>query len=241
MKNLNTFIFSLAVTIILLTSINSPAQEVKGNGNVVKETRTVPAFDKIEVNGVMNVFLNQSSAESIVVEADKNLQPYIETKVQDNKLIIGTKEDVEIEESTKLNVYVNLKNLTKLEMNGVGNVESQNQLKLSNLTIENNGVGNLKLNLDCEKLKADFNSVGSVTLSGKAGNASIDHNGVGNVKAFGLDADILRIQNNAVGNSEVTCNNEIYIDLNGIGNVSYKGNAVVKALNENGIGKVKKM
>ncbi|MEO8665073.1 MAG: head GIN domain-containing protein [Ignavibacteria bacterium] len=217
------------------------AQQIIGDGNVVQENRSVSSFDKIQVDDIINVFLKQGNTESVILESDKNLIPLIEIKVDDNKLYISTKDDAEIKKSTKMNAYVTLKDLKSLEMKGVGNVESQNELKLESLWIENSAVGNLSLELDCDKLTADINSVGSAKFSGTVKNVSIDHNGIGNIKAFDLTADVLKIQSNGVGNSEVNSNNEIYIDLNGIGNVSYKGSAVVKAMNVNGMGKVKKM
>jgi len=241
MKTL-TLTYALFLTAVLmnLTAIVT-AQTIRGDGNVVKENRSALAFNQIETNGIMNVYLNQGESESITVEADKNIIPYIETIVSGNELRIGMKEDVEIKKSTKLNVYVTLRSINKLELNGVGNVESQDKLKLNDLTVINSGVGNLKLNLDCEKLKMDMNAVGNVTLTGSVNNASIDHNGVGNLKAFDLSTNTMNIQSNGVGNSEVSSDNEIYINLNGMGNVSYKGNAVVKELNKNGFGNVKKM
>lgn len=240
MKNVKLSLLILTILFEVSASVVS-AQKIKGDGNVVQENRSISSFNKIHVDGVLSVFLKQGDVESVTLESDKNLLPLIEIKVENNKLFIGTREDAQIRKSTKMNVYVTLKNLESLEMSGVGNVESQNQLKLGDLWIENSAVGNLNLDLDCKKLSADINSVGSSQFSGKVLNASIDHNGVGNVKAFDLSADILKIRSNGVGNSEVSSQNEIYIDLNGIGNVLYKGNAVVKALKVNGMGKVKKM
>ncbi len=240
MKNFKPFLLILAVSI----SINSSdllAQKIIGDGNVTKEVRTIAPFDKIQLDGVMSIFLKQDDVESITVESDKNLLPLIEAKVQNNKLIIGTRKDAGIKKSTKMNVYISFKNIDFLEMNGVGNVQSQNQLKLGELRIINSAVGNLNLDLDCDNFTADINSVGSAKFSGKTRNAVIDHNGVGSIKAFDLLVGILRIQSNGVGDSEVNSENEIYIDVNGVGIVSYKGNATVKALNVNGLGKVKKM
>lgn len=225
----------------MTSTIILQAQELTGDGNVVRETKAVSHFEKIEVNGTMSVYLKQGETESVVVEADKNLIPYFVIKVKGDKLSIGMRDEVEIEESTKQNVYVTLKDLTGLEANGVGNIESENTLNLDRLNIENNSVGNLKLDLKCNDLKAEINSVGSVIFSGNAGTAAITHNGVGNLKAFDLSAGVMKISSNAVGNCEVSSSKEIYIDLNGIGNISYKGNPVVKALNENGLGKVKKL
>lgn len=241
MKNLNLLSLSLTLSILMLTSVNSPAQEVKGNGNVVKETRTIDSFNEIVVEGLVSVYLSQGSAESVVVETDKNLQPYVVTKLKGSTLTIRNKDDAEIEKSTKMNVYVTLKDINKLEINNVGKVESNGSLNLSSLKIDANGVGSTKLDLISNKLNVDFNSVGSLTLTGEITNVLIDHNGVGNIKAEDLSAEILKIDNNGVGNAEVNSSKEIYINLNGIGNVSYKGNAVVKEMNINGMGKVTKM
>jgi len=227
MKTLTLYALLLVTAVLMSFTITANAQSIHGDGNVVQESRSVSSFDKLKLNGVMNVYLNQGNSEFVVVEADKNIISYVETKVKGNSLHIQTKEDVEIKKSTKLNVYVTFKNIDKLELNGVGNVESENQLKLNDLTIINSGVGNLKLNLDCEELNLDMNAVGNSTLIGRVNNAAIDHNGVGNLKAFDLTTNVMNIQSNGIGNSEVSSDDEIYITLNGMGNVSYKGNAVV--------------
>ena len=241
MKNLNLFFLTLILNLIMLTASNTNAQKITGDGNVVKETRSIGSFSEITTEGVVNVYLSQGSTESVVVEADKNLIAYIITKSDGDKLVIKTRDELEVEKSTKMNVYVTLKNITKLENNNVGKLETVNQLNLNTLNIDNNSVGSTKLDLKCSDLKVDFNSVGNLTLTGEITKVSIDHNGVGNVNAEELSADIVKIDNNGVGNAEVNCNKELYMNLNGIGNISYKGNGVVKELNISGMGKVKKM
>ena len=149
------------------------AQKLKGDGDVTKETRSVASFDIIENDGVVNITLIQADIESVIVEADRNLLPVIITKVKDNTLFISTKEGAEIEKSTKLNVYVSFRDLKKLELNSVGNLSSQNQLKFNNLEIENNSVGNIDLNLDCNKLNIESNSVGNTVLTGKVNDLTV--------------------------------------------------------------------
>jgi len=240
MKNLfySFLLLLLSFTFISAGTINS--QSIYGDGNVVKESRTVSSFDKIEINGVVNVYLKQGSSESAVIEADKNLVPYILTSVKNGTLTISTKEDFNLKKSTKLNVYVTLTNLTDLECNSVGNVKTESKLDLNNVNIENNSVGNIDLELDCNKLTLENNSVGNSTLSGNIDIGNIEHNGVGNIKAFDLKADVLTIESNAVGNAEVSSEREIYIELNGMGNINYKGAAAVKKLEKNGLGNIKK-
>ncbi len=216
------------------------AQRIKGDGNVVSQSRTLPSFNKIYINGVINVNLEQGASESAKVETDANLINYVVTNVNDGVLEIGIKENVDINHSTKMLVNVTLKNVDEITNSGVGNIDCNGTLNLENLKLENDGVGNVTINLNCNKLEADVNSVGGLSLSGKASAANIENNSIGNIEAFDLYVDVLKIDNNSVGNAQVNSNKEIYIELNGIGNVSYKGNAVVKALNINGIGKVVK-
>lgn len=229
----------LILTLIVMTASIASAQ-VRGNGNVTRETRSLSPFNSIEVDGVVNLILIQGDREYAEVEADKNLQPYISLKVSGDKLNISTNEDIDIEKTTKMNVYVTFKDIKSLDLNGVGNARSEGRLDLTSLNIENSGVGNIDIEMNGSTLKAQNNSVGNMIFSGNVNNVDIEHNGVGNIKAFDLTAGILKIESNAVGNAEVKSNDEIYITLNGIGNVSYKGNAVVKQMNVNGMGKVSK-
>lgn len=240
MKYSNLFLIILT-GLLIMTNVNYlPAQDIKGNGNEIKETRSAGSFDVIENDGVINVFLTQGETESIVVEAARNYLPFIVTEVKDNTLFISMKKGAKIEKSAKLNVYVTFRDLKRIELNSVGNVSSENQLKLKNLTIENNSVGNIRLNIDCNELSIENNSVGNTSLSGNVNNVKIELNSVGNLTASDLKAQNLTIVNNAVGNVNVNAEKEIYITQNGTGNITYSGNAEVKKLEKNGSGNVKK-
>jgi hypothetical protein len=224
----------------MITAEKSSAQDIKGDGNVVKESRSVSSFSKIEMDDVINVFLTQAESESVIVESDKNIIPLISTNVKDDKLYITLKSGIKIEKVTKINVYVNIRNIDEIELNGVGNLKSTNKLELGNFKISSNSVGNTNLDLSCDNLELQNNSVGNTTLTGKAENVNIISNSVGNVNASGLTAQILTIHNNSVGNAEVKADKEIYISQSGIGNITYKGNAVVRKLDKSGIGNVRK-
>ena len=239
-KIIHGFFFLLVLFVFFITAVTS-AQSITGNGNVIRETRTVSPFNEIESDGVFNVYISQGSSENIVVEADDNIVPFITTISKNNKLKLSSKDEAEIKKSTKLNIYVTVKNIDKINFSGVGDLETEGKLNLTELKIDNSGVGNIKLEIDCDRLDIENNSVGNINLTGKADNVKIEHNGVGNVKAFDLTANTLKIESNAVGNAEVNSEKELYMDLNGMGNITYKGNAVIKSLNKNGLGDIKKL
>ncbi|MBV6478967.1 MAG: hypothetical protein HGGPFJEG_01727 [Ignavibacteria bacterium] len=238
----NYFNNLISVFIILFSSIASAgfSQNLYGDGNVVKETKYVDAFEKIELNGIINLFIQQGDIQKVEIEADKNLIPYIEFKSGNNTLDISTRDKAEIKSSTKLKAYITLKNIESIELNSTGNLNTIGKLKLKDIEIESNSIGNIIMDIDCNKLTLECNSIGNVTLTGNADIVDIEQNSIGNVKAFDLKADKLEIENNSTGNSEVYADREFSISLNGTGNITYSGNAIVRKLEKNGIGKVEK-
>jgi len=230
---------SINLSILLLafsiSTTNIYAQKKwKGDGNVVKEERTISAFTQLELSGV-------GVEEKVVVETDQNLQELIETINENDKLIIKSKKELKKLKSTKTNIYVTVTDINYLEIGGVGNISCNNQLTLDNLNLEIFGVGNTNLELDCEMLKAEMSAVGNIELAGEVETAFIENSGVGNLNAFDLQVQNLDIENSGVGKAKVYAVKELSIENSGIGNLSYKGDAVIKNIESSGIGKIKRV
>lgn len=224
----------------IFASSYSCAQKNKGSGNVVKQERQTGPFHSLEINGIVNVYITQGDNESIVVETDDNLQDAILTENNNDRLVIKEKKGV-FEKFTKVNVYVTVTNLSKLEVSGISNVECQNQLQTEKLDVDISGTGNITLDVNCQILKTDISGVGNVNLKGEAKNAVIEKSGAGSLRAFELTVQTLEIENSGIGNAEVTAVKEISIESSGAGNLHYKGDPVVKKLETSGIGHVKKV
>ena len=99
MKNQKKLIgtFTMLITLIIFQScFYDDSEKISGNGNVVKQDREVSSFNSINASGVFNIYFAQGDKESLVVEADENLIPYLETKVEDNTLFIDVKKHINI-------------------------------------------------------------------------------------------------------------------------------------------------
>lgn len=214
---------------------------IEGSGNVIKQERTVKPFRVIETHGVFNLYLQQKDRDMVTIEADDNLIEFIEVYNEGQTLVIRWKKDINLGEVSKINVYVSVKELERLETKNVGTIESIGTLRMPQLEVLHAGVGNLNLKVESDYLKIKITSVGSVALSGLAREMHIKNTSVGSVKAFDLKADILHVDNSGVGKVEVCAEKEIFINSSGIGSLKYRGNAVVKELDANGIGGVEKV
>jgi len=235
--NLSILLFAFLIS----TNVMHAQKKWKGDGNVVKEERTFDAFEQLELSGVFNVQLSQGENEKVVVETDQNLQVLVETINENGKLIIKSKKGIKNIKSTKMNVYVTVADINYLEIGGVGNTSCTSLLTLDNLNLEVSGVGNTSLELDCEELNAELSSVGNIELAGEVETAFIENSGVGNLNAFDLEVLNLDLENSGIGNAKVYASNELSVENSGMGNLYYKGNAILKDFETSGMGKVKRV
>lgn len=213
-------------------------KNIKGNGNVIKQERSVSSFDEIIIKGVFNVHLAQGNEEFVMVEADENLQPIITVENQGNALVLGWEKGKNVRNKTKMNIYVTLKDIQKLKIEGVGSVKTASTLSLKKLKLMVSGVGNTALKLNCDTLDGNINALGTLTLEGNVDQVILNNTGIGYVKAFDLIAKKLELNNSGIGKVEVYADETIDITSSGIGNVRYKGNAQNKNINSKGLGKV---
>ena len=70
-----TVIAVLAIGISLVGA--KTIDRVKGSGKLITESREVREFDRIVLNGSGEVVITQGDEESLSVETDDNIMPYI--------------------------------------------------------------------------------------------------------------------------------------------------------------------
>ncbi len=218
-----------------ITTSNSDKSE-----GLATEERSISEFSKLSIHGVFNLYLSQGDKESLRIEADENTMDKITIKNIGEKLVIELDEGIEFFDRDEINIYLRITEIDSFEFEGVGNIKTEEVLRLTKLDLKGDGVGNTKLEIEADRIEAEFNLVGNVTLSGKVETIDLKNNGLGNVDASDLKAQYLTLNTNGIGNVEVYSEKEISITANGIGKVTYDGDAEVKNLNRSGIGKVEK-
>ncbi len=242
MRSVKLIVGSLLFVALTLSCLdNITGQRVKGNGNVITKKREVQPFNKIQIEGIFNVFLRQGEREEVTVEADSNIEPHVIVRSKDGTLLLSWEEEVNISKSTQLSVYVTLRDLEDLSIEGIGKVETSTPLKLEELKLSISGVGKTDLALELGKLVANIDAVGKVKLSGFADNASIEASGVGALDAMDFECKRLILENSGIGKVTVNATQFLHIESDGIGKVRYKGNPEIKEITAGGIGKVQEL
>ena len=224
-----------------LTSLLADESEdgVEGNGEVIKQDRSVKPFTKLEVAGIFDVIITQGSKETVTVETDENLQDFVVVENDGNKLTLSSNHDVKIKKATKMIVHVTITNISDLTVAGIGDVSSKGTIKLDDFTVEIAGVGDATLDLSCESLNLNHSGVGDVNLNGNASTAYFEYQGVGEIFCYDFTVRELAIMHSGVGTAEVFVTEKLIVESTGVGSVFYKGNPGTKKISNNGIGSVK--
>ena len=243
MKTNRTYSIMLFVTLLLgissLCATCNIGPGVYGDGNVLKETRKVSSFDRIEVSGAFDVILKQGTTEEVVVEADANLLPVIRTVVEGNTLIIETRKPVH--HVTTMKVFITVKDLKHIEVSGAVNIQTDGRITEPELSIEASGASDSKLDIAVTKLRLECSGASKMKFTGTAGDVNMELSGAADIFAFELPAESYEIGISGAGNAQINVSRKIHAEISGAGSVKYKGSPTEVDQSVSGAGSIKKV
>jgi hypothetical protein len=229
---------------ISLQLMAQPWKTIKGDGNLKKESRTVADFSALSANGPFDVQIAYGTSGDLQVEADENLLPYIETKVEDGKLTIRVKEHVNIKSQSRMVVYISMTEIKSLHESGSGNISGSGAFRNDGKTdIKVSGSGDIKLDFDSfDDLDLAVSGSGNVHLKGsKAGDVSAAISGSGNIDCMNVPCDNVKAKISGSGNIKIDARQSIDASISGSGNVYYKEDVDNINSKVSGSGKVRKI
>ena len=252
-KMLITLIISAVVMLSCRLPFSAPELPavIEGSGNISSEDREVQNFDRIQLTGAGDVIITQGQTELVIVEADDNLLPYIETEVRTGKLVLGFTDEVSdknIRPSRAIKFYVNLIDITTLEISGAGDVSSDS-LNTERLKVEVDGAGDVTFDrltadqfdievdgasdvqveqLSAQDVDVNINGSANIRLSGDTYEQNINIDGSGDYLADDLHSQLTDITIQGIGDITVWTVDNLAVHIPGTGTVRYYGDPVVR-------------
>lgn len=223
-------IFLLLALSMLFSCRYIGGKRVKGNGHLVTSERSESGFNGVKSFGSFDVTLVPSDNRSVKVEADENLQQYIETYVDGNILEIKTKEGYNLRPRHSIRITVFGPSFTVLETNGSGNIIGQGSLNNdsgSNVNLGVHGSGNIEVEMHAGRIKSEIAGSGNIKVTGTSNEFKGGIYGSGNIRAGNLQSRDCRVEIAGSGNAEVYATNKLEVNVMGSGEVKHRGNAQV--------------
>jgi hypothetical protein len=221
----------LLILILMFTGSQGFAQPwktIKGDGNVKKESRPVADFTSLSSHGAIDVKIVYGHSNNIEVEADENLLPYVETNVENGKLIIQTKKNVNLNSRRKITVSLSMTKINALQLSGSGDIYGNGSFTSDDETkIILSGSGNIHLASGSFKnLNLAISGSGNILVrDGSANSVLVSVSGSGNADCSDIAAQSADVKISGSGNAKVNVSKSLSANISGSGNVYYKGNA----------------
>ncbi len=111
------------------------------NTQHISKNVPVSEFSSITLESVGNIVFTQSSGYGCRIEGPKEYVDKTRITLKNRKLTISYKEK-HVKNGKKLMFYITSSELTKVELEGVGNFSADGTLKLKKVDFELDGVGN---------------------------------------------------------------------------------------------------
>jgi hypothetical protein len=231
-------------SLFTLLSLHSFAQDVVVNdANAVLRTLSA-GFTAITVSDGIDLYITQGGTESVAVSAsdDKYLER-LKTEVEngtlkiyyDNKTMVWNSN-----EKRKLKAYVSFKNLESLKASSGSEVKTKSLLTLDNLKMNFSSGAQFNGEVDIKTLEVSENSGAGVNVTGKAENLKTDLNSGAIFKGYDLSVNYCDAKVTSGAEVRITVNKELAAKANSGGSIKYKGEGVVKDINVNSGGSVKR-
>jgi len=179
---------------------------VEGSGVLASQERTLDEFSAIELASFGDVYVTVGEAQSVVVEADDNLLPLVEPRVNDGKLVIRMKPLVDIDPKLPVRVTITVRSLDAASISGSGNI-----------TITA---------VDSKNFRIELPGSGNISIAGKADRATVSLKGSGNILCGDLQAQSVRVDLDGSGEVTVFASERLDATIRGSGSVRYRGNPV---------------
>jgi hypothetical protein len=217
-----------AVQFILPGNTSGSGIPLSGSGNVVSETRPVGSFSRIDFASVGDVEISQGANESLTVEAEDNIMPYLITEVRGDWLVIRLKSGVgNLRPIHTIRYKIVVKDLKELKLSGAGKITVQ-ELTTDDLTIDASGAGGVTVkDLQGKSLDTGISGAGSVTVDGNVDQVKVDISGTGSYNGGDLKSQDASVSISGLGSATVWATDQLKVNISGAGSVNYYGSPTV--------------
>lgn len=223
-KQITVFILS-----ILFTSLTFAQKKIKGNGNLVTIERTTSDYDAVKCAGFMDFILVKGQEGKITIEGDENLLEYIITEVKNNKLIVKTKNTINLKPThgNSIKITIPFQEISSVSLSGSGDLMNKDKITATNFEATLSGSGDVVIDLSATSVKGAISGSGDLTITGSTNYLEAKVSGSGDFDSFNLEANNTEVYVAGSGDAQVVSNKTLKARVSGSGNITYKGNPTI--------------
>ena len=235
----------LLLLLCLAASIQSYAiwDVIKGNGISKTETREASGYTSLSSGGPMKVEIVYGTSNTIQLEGDENILPYIETIVKNGELTIRVKERISVQTKVPLRVHVSMTTINGIAHSGSGEIRGSGNFTSTQATdIAQSGSGSINLKFNkFAGMSISQSGSGSIKMEGELNDdLDVSQSGSGNVDCERVASQNVNAHISGSGSLRVNASKSLDAQISGSGHIYYTGSASVST-HVSGSGRVEKI
>ena len=219
-------IFRLSIALVLLItscSCNFLFEGIAGKGPVkTLKISALDDFDAIEASRGLEVILEKSNTNDVMIEANENLLEIIDVYVSNNTLVITSKKNIFSADAKK--VYVKFDGIQRIEATSGSKVTNTAIIQERNMAITSSSGASVKLQISSDNLSCDASSGAGVVLSGYANHLEANSSSGSNINTEEVDAAHIRANASSGSNITVHSKKSFRGDASSGSSIRYSGN-----------------
>lgn len=176
-----------------------------GSGVRGSEARDLGSFSAVEIAGSFDVDVQHGDKPSVLVEADDNLLKLIETKVVDDRLIVGTTSSIRTKWGSKIHIVT--PSLDSVSLSGSGSVRGEG--------------------IQAKEFSAKMTGSGEMLFKGHADSFVVEVAGSGSANFEGLAVKHTTAEIAGSGDISLNASERIDASIAGSGQITYLGKPIV--------------
>lgn len=231
-------------------------------GNVVTETYSIKSsYTAISVTNMIEVVLLDAPKNSIRVETDERLMPYLQIVVKNGVLVLNFDDQREVERLRKRNlnladtrVYVSARGVDTFTASGMSEFEADMPIAASTITISASGMSSIDFErvecktfslsisgktevdaqLQADKCDLSVSGMSEVDLEGRTDRLSLRLSGMSEVSLDELHARTAEVYVSGMSEAEVNASESITGGVSGMSDLTTFGSANVNVSTSGG-------
>ena len=254
------FFTTLMVATAMLVATMATAAE--GSATIVTETYSIKSdYTAISITNMIEVVLLDAPKNSIRVETDERLMPYLQIVVKNGVLVLNFDDQREVERLRKRNlnladtrVYVSARGVDTFTASGMSEFEADMPIAASTITISASGMSSIDFErvecktfslsisgktevdaqLQADKCDLSVSGMSEVDLEGRTDRLSLRLSGMSEVSLDELHARTAEVYVSGMSEAEVNASESITGGVSGMSDLTTFGSANVNVSTSGG-------
>ncbi|WP_346236066.1 head GIN domain-containing protein [Niabella insulamsoli] len=223
----------LGIAILAIVALNScniiDQQRIKGNGKVTSKTYNLKDFSQIDVGESMDIYLKQANEFSVKIETDENLFNYLDVAVHDHQTLdIESKNDVNLDPTGEIKVYIAAPSLDKISVSGAAEVKTEGKfIQDKKIRFDISGASSGTLSLRAPVIELESTGASTLTADGECRDLKANASGAATINAYNLKSENSDADASGASTIRLFSSISLKAEASGASGIKYKGNPQV--------------